>query len=140
MSISRSSPRHSFAGCRSPCPHLPHRPRSLSRSGVPVGIPVAPRSREPAAPRPYEYATGEGQDVRVTVVIKIVVSVQHGVLPDGTLLVRAQGRHSRHRQRVLDPKPIVGPQVTTGESGPGRHPRLHGSVLHPQFAERSSSI
>src|SRR5690606_15250474 len=53
------------------------------------GIPVAPSgvADKPLPPGPYEYATAEGQDIRVVVLTKdLEYPYGLAVLPDGTLL------------------------------------------------------
>jgi glucose/arabinose dehydrogenase len=145
MSISRSSPR-AFAR-RLPLFALVTAlaaPAALAQhQNVPFqsGIPVAPQglANRPLPKGPYEYATGEGQDVRVTVVTKeLSFPFSMAFLPDGTLLVAERKADIRViKNGVLDPKPIVGPQgYFTGESGlPGAVHGYMNLVLHPQFAQ-----
>jgi glucose/arabinose dehydrogenase len=115
---------------------------ALAQQKVPFqsGIPVAPQglANKPLGAGPFEYATGEGQDIRVTVVTQeLSYPYSMAFLPDGTLLVAQRKADIRViRNGKLDPKPIVGPQGHfAGESGlPGA---IHGYmtlVLHPQFA------
>ena len=65
---------------------------ALAQRAVPFqsGIPVAPQglANKPLAAGPFSYATGEGQDIRVTVVTKeLSFPFSLAFLPDGTLLV-----------------------------------------------------
>jgi glucose/arabinose dehydrogenase len=104
------------------------------------GIPVAPQglANKPLPAGPFMYATGEGQDIRVTVVTK-ELSFPYSIafLPDGTMLVTERKGDIRViKNGKLDPKPLTGPAAfSTGESGlPGA---VHGYmtlVLHPQYA------
>ena len=62
------------------------------RSDVPFrgGIPVAPSglADKPLADGPFDYATGEGQNIRVTVLTKALsYPFTLTFLPDGTLLI-----------------------------------------------------
>jgi aldose sugar dehydrogenase len=105
------------------------------------GIPVAPQglANKPLGSGPFEYATGEGQDIRVVVVTKeLSFPFAIAFLPDGTMLVTERKADIRVlRGGKLDPKPIEGPKgFFAGTSGlPGA---IHGYmdlVLHPQFAQ-----
>jgi len=119
-------------------------PAAFAQRTVPFqnGIPVAPQglANRPLPKGPFEYPTGEGQDIRVTIVTKdLSFPFSMAFLPDGTLLVAERKADIRViRNGKLDPKPITsGPQgYFTGESGlPGA---IHGYmdlVLHPQFAQ-----
>jgi glucose/arabinose dehydrogenase len=106
------------------------------------GIPVAPQglAHKPLGNGPFDYATGEGQDIRVVVVTK-ELSFPFGLafLPDGTMLVTERKADIRViRNGKLDPKPLAGgPQgFFTGESGlPGAVHGYMDLVLHPQFAQ-----
>jgi aldose sugar dehydrogenase len=98
-------------------------------------IPVAP-SGIPAVPlpeAPVTFHTAEGQDIRVSVVVR---GLSHpwglAFLPDGRMLVTERaGRLRVIRDGVLDPEPIAGvPAVrAAGLSG------LLDVAIHPQFAE-----
>ena len=146
MSISRSSPRASarrlslFALSAAFIA-----PVALAQQKVPFqsGIPVAPQglANRPLPNGPFEYATGEGQDIRVTVVTKdLSFPFSMAFLPDGTLLVTERKADIRViKNGMLDPKPIAGPKgYFTGESGlPGAVHGYMDLVLHPQFARTS---
>jgi glucose/arabinose dehydrogenase len=107
-----------------------------------MGIPVAPQglAHRPLGDGPFDYATGEGQDIRVVVVTK-ALSYPFSMtwLPDGTMLVAQRNGELRTiRNGKLDPQPVGGAPKAffAGESGlPGT---IHGYmdvVLHPQFAQ-----
>jgi glucose/arabinose dehydrogenase len=119
-------------------------PHAFAQQEVPFknGIPVAPQglAGKPLGNGPFDYATGEGQDIRVLVVTK-ELSYPFGMafLPDGTLLVTERKADIRViRNGKLDPTPVAGgPKgYFAGESGlPGA---IHGYMdiaLHPQFAQ-----
>jgi glucose/arabinose dehydrogenase len=145
MSISRSSPR-AFVR-RLSCLAVSAAfvaSAALAQQKVPFqsGIPVAPQglANRPLAKGPFEYPTGEGQDIKVTVVTKeLSYPFSMAFLPDGTLLVAERKADIRViRDGKLDPKPITtGPQgYFTGESGmPGAVHGYMSLVLHPQFAQ-----
>jgi glucose/arabinose dehydrogenase len=116
---------------------------ALAQKDVPFqyGIPVAPSglANRPLPQLPLEFATGEGQDIRVALVTK-ELSFPYSLtfLPDGTMLVTERaGRLRVIRNGVLDPAPVAGGPAShfAGESGlPGA---VHGYMdvaLHPQFA------
>ncbi len=144
MSISRSSPRASAARRLSlfALSAAFIAPVALAQQKVPFnsGIPVAPQglANRPLPNGPFEYATGEGQDIRVTVVTKALsFPFSMAFLPDGTLLVTERKADIRViKNGTLDPKPITGPKgYFTGESGlPGAVHGYMDLVLHPQFA------
>jgi len=106
------------------------------------GIPVAPTglANKPLGNGPFDYATGEGQDIRVVVVTK-ALSFPYSLtfLPDGTLLVaQRNGQLRAIRNGVLDPNPVSGGPMaySTGESGmPGAVHGYMNIALHPQFAQ-----
>jgi len=105
------------------------------------GIPVAPTglANKPLGNGPFEYATGEGQDIRVVVVTKeLSFPFAIAFLPDGTMLVTERKADIRViKNGKLDPKPIEGPKgYFAGTSGlPGAVHGYMDLVLHPQFAQ-----
>jgi aldose sugar dehydrogenase len=117
------------------------------RSDVPFrgGIPVAPSglADKPLADGPFDYATGEGQNIRVTVLTKALsFPFTLTFLPDGTLLItQRDGKLRVMRGGKLDPNPVAGgpASFSTGTSGlPGA---VHGYMdiaLHPQFAQNQT--
>jgi glucose/arabinose dehydrogenase len=106
------------------------------------GIPVAPTglANKPLGNGPFDYATAEGQDIRVVVVTK-ALSFPYSLafLPDGTMLVaQRNGQLRTIRNGVLDPNPVSGGPMaySAGESGmPGAVHGYMNVVLHPQFAQ-----
>jgi len=102
------------------------------RNGAPVpppGVPVPPLPSEP-----IEYATAEGQDIRVSVVVRgLEYPWSLAFLPNGDMLVteRNAGRLRLIRDGALVPEPVSGvPEVRgVGLSG------LLDVVLHPRFDE-----
>jgi glucose/arabinose dehydrogenase len=110
-----------------------------------MGIPVAPSGLEnkPLGSGPFDYATGEGQNIRVTVLTKALsFPFTLTFLPDGTMLVtQRDGKLRVLRDGKLDPNPVAGgPEAFfTGTSGlPGA---VHGYMdiaLHPQFAQNQT--
>jgi glucose/arabinose dehydrogenase len=105
------------------------------------GIPVAPTglANKPLPPGPFEYATGEGQNIRVVVVTRDLDDpFGLAFLPDGSMLVtERRGQLQRVRNGKVDPKPVAGtPEAfSTGTSGlPGAVHGYMDVVLHPNFA------
>ena len=119
-------------------------PLALAQQDVPFrqGIPVAPTglADKPLADGPFDYATGEGQNIRVTVLTKALsFPFTLTFLPDGTMLItQRDGKLRLMRGGKLDPNPVPGgpASFSTGTSGlPGA---VHGYMdiaLHPQFAQ-----
>jgi glucose/arabinose dehydrogenase len=119
-------------------------PAAFAQRTVPFqsGIPVAPQglANRPLGNGPFNYATGEGQDIRVVVVTKeLSFPFSLTFLPDGAMLVTERASRLRViRNGKLDPKPVSGGPMaySAGESGmPGA---VHGYMdvaLHPQFAQ-----
>jgi glucose/arabinose dehydrogenase len=117
---------------------------ALAQRKVPFqsGIPVAPQglANQPLGNGPFDYATGEGQDIRVVVVTKAMsYPYSMAFLPDGTLLVtQRNGQLRTIRNGKLDANPVTGGPVafSAGESGlPGAVHGYMNIVLHPQFAQ-----
>ncbi len=110
-----------------------------------MGIPVAPAglADQPLANGPFDYATGEGQNIRVTVLTKALsYPFTLTFLPDGTLLItQRDGKLRVMRNGKLEPNAVAGgpASFSTGTSGlPGA---VHGYMdiaLHPQFAQNQT--
>jgi glucose/arabinose dehydrogenase len=106
------------------------------------GIPVAPQglANKPLGDGPFDYETGEGQDIRVVVVTKeLSFPYALAFLPNGDMLVTERRGDIRIiRNGKLDPNLVPGGPESffTGESGlPGA---VHGYMditLHPQFGQ-----
>ena len=94
---------------------------------APNGIPAVP-----LPDTPLEFATAEGQNIRVVVVARGMSAPWSMVwLPNGDMLITQRtGQVRRLRNGVLDPAPVAGVPavVASGLSG------LYDIVLHPQFA------
>src|SRR5688572_15750161 len=139
MSITRSLLALSLAALCS-LPVLAQREVPFQR-----GIPVAPTglADKPLGAGPFDYATGEGQNVRVTVLTKALsFPFTLTFLPDGTLLItQRDGKLRVMRDGKLDPNAVAGGPASffTGTSGlPGA---VHGYMdiaLHPQFAQNQT--
>jgi glucose/arabinose dehydrogenase len=117
---------------------------ALAQREVPFqrGIPVAPTglADKPLGAGPFDYATGEGQNIRVTVLTKALsFPFTLTFLPDGTMLItQRDGKLRVMRDGKLDANAVAGgpASFSTGTSGlPGA---VHGYMdiaLHPQFAQ-----
>jgi glucose/arabinose dehydrogenase len=139
MSIARALLALSLASvCSSP---------ALAQREVPfrMGIPVAPTglADKPLGDGPFDYATGEGQNIRGTVLTKALsFPFTLTFLPDGAMLItQRDGKLRVMRDGKLDPNPVAGGPASffTGTSGlPGA---VHGYMdiaLHPQFAQNQT--
>ena len=119
-------------------------PAALAQRTVPFNgnNPVAPQgiSNRPLAAGPFDYATAEGQDIRVVVVAK-GLSFPFGLafLPDGTLLVTERtGGLRAIRNGKLDPNPVKGGPESVWAVASGEPGTIHGYMniaVHPQFAQ-----
>jgi glucose/arabinose dehydrogenase len=147
MSTSRSLPRTIVRGVSLTtlfCATLLAGAALAQHKDVPFqgGIPVAPTglANKPLGAGPFEYATGEGQDIRVVVVTKeLSFPFAIAFLPDGTMLVTERKADIRViKAGKLDPNPVKGGPTGyfTGTSGlPGAVHGYMDLVLHPQFAQ-----
>jgi len=120
---------------------------SLAQRDVPFrgGIPVAPSglADKPLGDGPFDYSTGEGQNIRVTVLTKALsYPFTLTFLPDGTLLItQRDGKLRVMRNGKLEANAVAGgpASFSTGTSGlPGA---VHGYMdiaLHPQFAQNQT--
>jgi aldose sugar dehydrogenase len=101
-----------------------------------AAAPPIPGVAEPLRAGPFTYRTGEGQDIRVSVLARLTSPYAIAFLPNGDMLVTqrtgALKRIPRGSTQVLEvtggPKSI-GPVVTTGVHG------YMGIALHPRFAQ-----
>ena len=105
-------------------------------------IPLAPSGlkKRPLPDKPVEYDTAEGQNIRVSAVVRgIPYPFTIAFLPDGSMLVTERlGRLRIVRNGKLDPNPVAGVPMNygAGESGlPGAVHGLMDVVLHPQYAQ-----
>jgi aldose sugar dehydrogenase len=105
------------------------------------GVPVAPTglANQPLGKGPFLYKTAEGQDIRVTILLRdIEYPYALAWLPTGEMLfTQRRGLLRIVRNGALDPKPIEGgpAAVFAGESG--SIGAVHGYMniaLHPQFS------
>jgi glucose/arabinose dehydrogenase len=108
------------------------------------GTPIAPQglANRPLGEGPWVYPTGEGMDVRVSVVTKALsYPTALAFLPDGAMLVTTRPGELRVvRDGALDPEPVAGGPESfwTGPSGdPGAVHGYMDLVLHPDFAENN---
>jgi glucose/arabinose dehydrogenase len=118
-------------------------PAALAQQKVPFanGVPVAPTglADQPLGAGPFDYRTGEGQDIRVTVVARDVeYPYALAFLPDGSLLFTERtGRLRIIRNGTLDPNPITGGPVSKYAGKSGGLGSVHGYmslIAHRDFA------
>jgi glucose/arabinose dehydrogenase len=98
--------------------------------------PVAPPGLvRPLPEGPFTYRTGEGQDIRVTVLARLPWPYALTFLPDGELLVaQRSGQIKRMPRGTTDLLPVPGgPQAVDGPSvGTAVHGYM-GIAVHPRF-------
>jgi glucose/arabinose dehydrogenase len=115
---------------------------ALAQRNIPMGaagFPDAPTGLEGAklGAGPFSYSTGEGQDIRVTVLARMPWPFGLAFLPNGDLLVAQRtGEMKRIAKGSAEAVPVPGgPQALfQGANGPAI---LHGYMhiaLHPRFA------
>lgn len=97
---------------------------------------AVPGISEPLPSGPFTYRTGEGQDIRVTVMARLPWPYSIAFLPDGDLLVtQRSGELKRIAKATGQVFPVTGgPQSL----GPVTTAGVHGYMaiaLHPRFAE-----
>jgi glucose/arabinose dehydrogenase len=120
---------------------------ALAQRDVPFrgGIPVAPSglADKPLGDGPFDYATGEGQNIRVTVLTKALsYPFTLTFLPDSTLLItQRDGKLRVMRGGKLDPNPVAGGPASFSAGTSGLPGAVHGYMdiaLHPQFAQNQT--
>jgi aldose sugar dehydrogenase len=106
------------------------------------GVPVAPTglADQPLADGPFNYKTGETQDIRVTVFTRgLEYPYSMAFLPTGELLVTERpGRLRIIRNGKLDPNPVSGGPKSKYAGKSGAIGATHGYMtlaVHPQFAQ-----
>ncbi len=107
-------------------------------------IPLAPDglADQPLPDLPRDLITGEGQDIRVSLVADgLLYPWSLAFLPDGTMLVTERtGRLRAIRNDVLDPEPVAGGPEAFWAGVSGLPGAVHGYMdlaLHPDFASNS---
>jgi glucose/arabinose dehydrogenase len=119
-------------------------PAAWGQAKVPFsnGIPVAPTglADQPLANGPFNYKTGEAQDIRVTVFTRgLEYPYSMAFLPTGEMLVTERpGRLRIIRNGKLDPKPVSGGPASKWGGKSGAIGAYHGYmvvVAHPDFAQ-----
>ncbi len=115
-------------------------PAALAQRAVtagPTGSPVAPPGlSQPLPAGPFLYKTGEGQDIRVTVLARLPWPYAINFLPNGDMLVTQRtGELKRIPKGTNELRPVtggpkaIGPVVTSGVHG------YMGVAVHPLFAQ-----
>jgi glucose/arabinose dehydrogenase len=101
----------------------------------PTGTPVAPPGlAQPLPPGPFTYRTGEGQDIRVTVLARLAWPYGLTFLPNGDLLVTQRTGELRVMPKGTTELRVVagGPQSVVPKTA-----GVHGYMsvaIHPDFA------
>lgn len=105
--------------------------------GTGGGAPSAPPGLSaPLGAGPFEYRTGEGQDIRVTVLARLPWPYAMAFLPNGDALVTQRTgqlkllrKGTGELREVTGGPQAIGPAVTSGVHG------YMGIALHPRFAQ-----
>jgi glucose/arabinose dehydrogenase len=98
--------------------------------------PVSPPGlTQPLPDGPFTYRTGEGQDIRVTVLVRLPWPYALAFLPDGDLLIaQRSGELKRLPKGSTDLVPVAGGPVAV--NGPMAGTAVHGYMgiaVHPRF-------
>lgn len=99
--------------------------------------PVAPPGlTQPLADGPFEYRTGEGQDIRVTVLARLPWPYALTFLPDGDLLIAQRTGHIQRIAKGTNRLVEVpgGPAAIGPAAGSSVHAYM-GIAVHPRFAQ-----
>lgn len=113
---------------------------ALAQRAVPMNpagtAPVSPPGfNEPLPDGPFTYRTGEGQDIRVTVLARLAWPYALTFLPDGDLLIaQRSGQLKRMPKGTTGLLPVGGGPVAV--NGPVAGQAVHGYMaiaVHPQF-------
>jgi glucose/arabinose dehydrogenase len=115
-------------------------PAALAQRAVttgPTGTPVAPPGlSQPLPAGPFLYKTGEGQDIRVSVLARLPWPYAIAFLPNGDMLVTQRTGELKRIPRgsnallpVTGGPTSIGPAVTSGVHG------YMGVAVHPKFAQ-----
>jgi glucose/arabinose dehydrogenase len=117
-------------------------PLAVAQRAVPVGktgSPVAPPGlAQPLGKGPFTYHTGEGQDIRVTVLARLAWPYGLAFLPNGDLLVSQRTGELRRipkgttEQRVVSGGPVAVVPKTAGVHG------YMSIAVHPAFAQNQT--
>lgn len=101
-----------------------------------AAAPAIPGLSQPLPAGPFTYRTGEGQDIRVTVMARLPWPYAIAFLPDGDMLVTQRGgelkripRGSNELRAVPGGPTALGPVTTSGVHG------YMAIALHPRFAQ-----
>ena len=103
------------------------------------GVPVAPTglADQPLKEGPFNYHTGEGQDIRVNVIARAEYPYSMAFLPSGEMLFTTRPGEIRViRNGVLDPKPVTGGPPSRWSGKSGALGAVHGYMslaVHPGF-------
>ncbi len=109
---------------------------ALPASAVAGAAQSAPGISEPLRPGPFTYRTGEGQDIRVSVLARLPWPYSIAFLPDGDLLVsQRSGEMQRIAHRTGEVSPVPGGPASLGPvAAAGVHSYM-AIALHPRFAQ-----
>jgi glucose/arabinose dehydrogenase len=113
---------------------------ALAQRSVPVsanGTPVAPPGlSQPLPPGPFTYHTGEGQDIRVTVLARLPWPYGLTFLPNGDLLIAQRtGEIKRIAKGTTVLRDVPGGPPAVGPTGGNSVHAYMGIALHPRFAQ-----
>ncbi len=99
------------------------------------GVPKAPPGlSQPLPPGPFTYKTGEGEDIRVTVLARVKSPYGLAFLPNGDLLVTQRiGEIKLIRRGTTEPRDVPGGPRSIVPTSAGVHGYMSLAV-HPQFA------
>ena len=103
---------------------------------APAAVPKAPPGfSEPLGAGPFTYRTGEGFDIRVTVLARVTSPYGIAFLPDGEMLVTTRlGQLKRMARGSTTLEDVPGGPQSIVPTGAGVHGYMSLAV-HPQFAQ-----
>jgi glucose/arabinose dehydrogenase len=113
---------------------------ALAQRAVPAnpsGSPTAPPGlSQPLPAGPFTYRTGEGQDIRVTVLARLPWPYALTFLPNGDLLIAQRtGEIKRMARGSTELRDVPGGPVAIGPAAGNSVHAYMGIAVHPRFAE-----
>jgi len=118
------------------CPVAGFAQRAVTMNAAGTSPVAPPGLTQPLPPGPFTYHTGEGQDIRVTVLARLPWPYALTFLPDGDLLIAQRtGEIKRIAKGTAELREVPGgPEAIGPAAGSSVHAYM-GIAVHPKFAQ-----